>query len=103
MTYKAMLAVPVVVAILTMIGATTITTHVRATVDCSQTNSLSQDQQQQCQQAASNSDPNALRHHGALTGPCLVGVYLGSLISPPENTPNPEAANQAAAFCQILP
>lgn len=101
MTYNPILIVPVLAAVLTMIGATT---NVHASVDCTQSTDDAR-----CQ-AAANSSPSPssppsspggerMQLHSASTGWCLAGGLLGTWVLPANGANVP----QEAAFCQGLP
>lgn len=91
MKYKAILAVPVLIAILTMVGATA--THAFAVVDCSQSDDP------RCQQATSTPpSPEEITHHSGLF--CLIGTILG-IWSPPIGAI--AGAAEQTPTCQELP
>jgi hypothetical protein len=91
MTYKPLLIVPMLVALLTTIGATT--THAYAVVDCSQSDPP------RCQQATSTPpSPDEITHHSGLF--CLLGTILG-IWSPPIGAI--AGAAEQTPICQELP
>jgi len=67
MKYKPILIAPLIVAVLTMVGATT--THAYATIDCSQSNDP------RCQQATS-SPPDFSHHSGQDVAYCIASGSL---------------------------
>ncbi len=103
LSYKPILVAPVLLAILTMIGATT--SHAYASVDCGQSNP-----DPRCQQVTSSppqppscdtttADGQCISHHSVATVFCLAGVLLGVWIFPPSAS---SAPNEAAA-CVAVP
>jgi hypothetical protein len=84
MTYKPILVLPVLVELLTMIGAT----RVSATVDCSQSDDP------RCQ-AATSSPPDFSHHSAQDVAFCIAaGTLLGIWV--------PVAAQAAPFVCQVL-